>query len=658
MKHPRLLGLTFSLLTASTSGCVGGLEPRDEASGVGASALTADGAPSPVVFHRGIAAASSNDYHALWQTLEAEGWAQTSVSAHRMPDGAARYAGAWQKNPAVLDAASNRNLDAAALASLHQQRVAAGMRMVDLDAESDGATVRYAAVWWQGGGAPPTVLSPAMTRQQLDASLAGAAQQGVRALRISPYRVGSETRFATLWATDGAGGAALVDRPLAEVAAAFTAHAAAGRSLTDLSAHVTNGVVSWTATFVPTPGVVSRQYRTRMTPEAFVDAERTAQREGMVLVDVDTTHDPAAGDAPRVSAVWHRHAARGMVASSAVVDIFRAAVQQQVDAYRAANPSGRVGFLVEDLTSHRFVGYDADLPFYLASTFKVFLGAAAMNQLALTDWSTASIPLTLDRWRGDRGGGFNFNVTDIGATYSPRRWLRAMIVNSDTNATDFFAEEMNVHHGPRSLNHYVADVGLAQVGELSSICDVDRRVFSRGDPASCIWSVPCNVMEEYWRGGNSACASNVVPTTAAQCACLGSVDFAQTDALYAGYFETLHNTSTPREFARFLRALSGTRLMNPSQRAQLIDALGRNPGAFDAAALARMGVGAAGSKSGDRHDSHSRVGLLWDPLVPNDPAAIRPRYSFQVFVEGDDTGSFSAMYPLIVENAVRYLQTH
>ncbi len=611
------------------------------------------------MLHRGIAAASSDEYHALWQTLETEGWAQTAISAHRLPDGTARYAGAWQKNAAVLDATSNRNLDVATLNSLHPQRVAAGMRMVDLDAESDGATVRYAAVWWRGGGAPPTVFYPAMTRLQLDVSLAGAAQQGIRALRISPYRVNGETRFATLWATDGAGGAALVERPLAEVSAAFSANAAAGRSLTDLSAHVTNGVASWTATFVPTPGVLSRQYRTRMTPEDFVAAERAAQRDGMVLVDVDTTHDPAAGDSPRVSAVWHRRAPRGMVASSAASDPFRAVVQQQVDAYLAGNPGGRVGFLVEDLQSPRYLGFEADMPFYLASTFKVFLGAAAMNQLGLTDWANASIPLTVDRWRGDSVGGFfNFTPADIGDTFSPRRWLRAMIVNSDTNATDYFADEMTAHHGARSMNHYLADLGVTQVGELSSICDVDRRVFSRGDRASCIWSVPCNVMEEYWRGGNTACSSTVVPTSAADCACLGSVSFSQDDELYAPYFETLHHTATPREFARFFRALAGPQLMNASQRGPLIDALRRNPGAIGAAQLARMGVGAVGSKPGDRHTTHSRVGLLWDYLTPNDPTAIRPRYSFQVFVEGDTTGAFEAMYPVLVENAVRSLQTN
>lgn len=664
MKHFTPLRLVISLLTAAATACVGAPDAHDEAPSVSASALTAGGAPAPVVFHRGLAAASSADYHALWQTLETEGWVQTSVSAHRMPDGAARYAGAWQKNAAVLDAVSNRNLDAAALASLHQQRVAAGMRMVDLDAESDGTTVRYAAVWWQGGGAPPTVLYPAMTRQQLDASLAGAAQQGIRALRISPYRVNGVTCFATLWATDGAGGAALVERPLAELSAAFSAHAAAGRSLTDLSAHVTNGAVNWTATFVPTPGVLSRQYRTRMTPEEFVAEERAAQRDGRVLVDVDTTHDPAAGNEPRVSAVWHRRAARGMVASTADVDGFRTAVQQAIDNFLAANPGGRVGFLVEDLQSNRYMGYEADLPIYLASTMKVFLGTAAMNQLAIADWDATNVTLSTTLWRGDDDGGtFGFTAASIGQSFPLRRYLRAMIVHSDTNSTDYFADELVAHHGPRALNHYLADVGVTQIGEMSNICDVDRRVFSRGDPASCLWSVPCSVMEDFWRGGNNDCNLNV-PSTPAACTCLNGLQssggFTENDAVYTPYFETLHHTSTPREFARFQRAVAGTQLMNAVQRAPLIDAMDRTFDAFNAATLARMNVGAAGSKSGDRYTAHSRVGLLWDYLTPGDPSAIRPRYSFQVFVEGQTSpiSTFSTLYPVLVENAVRYLQAH
>lgn len=665
MKHPmaksgtrRSMHLTragvTALLTMAPPACVGA--PPDEATETSRAAVTTSTTPSPVTLHRGVGAATADDFESLSQGLDDTGWVPASVSAHRGPDGAARYSGAWQKNAAVLDAASSRGLDAAALGALHGQRVAAGMRMVDLDAESDGASVRYAAVWWRGGGAPPTVLSPSMTRSQLDVSLAGAAAQGVRAVRISPFRVGAEARYAVLWATDGAGGEALVDRPLADIAAAFSAQAAAGRSLYDLSALPADGELRWTATFVPLPGVRSRQYRTRMTPAEFVDAERAAQREGMVLVDVDTAHDPATGD-PRLAAVWHRRAARGETSWSATVDAFRLSTQQLVAANLAANPGARVGFLVEDLQRDRYLGVEVDMPFYLASTTKVFLGAAAVHQLGVSNWDVTGATLYTARWRGDNRAAPGFTVADVGNFFTMRRWLQAMLVVSDTNATDFFADTMDAQHGARSMDFYLQDAGLSQIGEVTSICEVDRRVFGPDSPNGCLRQVPCAVMEHYWRGGNAGWPAGLAPS-ASDAACLTATPFSENDAVYARYFETLANTTTPREYARFLRAVAGNGLMSAGSRGPLLATMAMNRGGFTGAALARMGVGAVGTKPGDRYDTHSRTGLMWDYLTaPADPTRVRPRYSFQVFSEGESGASFSALYPALVENAVRYLQT-
>lgn len=653
-------------LLASALGCAGAPEP-DDAPRSTATALTADGSPAPVSFHRGVAAATLESFDDFAWDRSNDGYRPTAASAHRMPDGTTvRYAGAWQRNPAITSAAVLNDLPLAQLLSSHTSNTSAGMRIVDIDVESDGNNIRFCAVWWKGDGGSPTELELNLPRSLLDSRLATASSNGRRALRISPYRTGGATRFAVVWATDGGDGAAIVERPLSEVLPAFNAQLAAGRTLTDLSPHAWGSTVTWTAVFSPVPGVRSRSYRSGMTPQEFVDEQRAKQREGLVLVDVDNWHDPAAGNAPRVSAVWHRRVANGMVSSSTANDRFRSMIQEHIDEYVALNPGARVGFLVEDLHGPGYIGYSPDLPFYLASTTKMFFGAAAMNRMyvAPDEWTTRSFTLWPSGWRGDNATGFpGFVQANINGSFVAQRWLEAMLQVSDTNATDFFVGALAAYNGAGFVDAWLAGMGLHQVGRVTSICDVDRRVFSGGNAAHCLNSVPCNVLEHYWRAGNVNWPASVVPAPA-DLACLNGTSFVQTDALYAPYFETYANATTPREYARFLRAVGGTTLLTQAERGPLIGAINNNTGLFDAAALARMGVGAVGTKGGTRHTVRAQVGLFWDYLPP--PAAetdIDARYSFQVFVDGHTSsdpgdGNFDRLYARIVENAVRYIQAH
>jgi len=659
-RHRRPL---VAILLASTLGCVGAPEP-DDAPRTTAAALTADGSPAPVSFHRGLASSTKAGFDALAAALGAEGYAPTAASAHRMPDGTVRYAGAWQRNPAVVSSVVLDDIPLASLLSSHTANTSAGMRIVDVDVESDGVNTRFCAVWWKGDGSP-TSLELNLSRSVLDGRLATASSNGRRALRITPYRSGGATRFAVVWATDGGNGAAIVERPLSEVLPAFYAQLAAGRYMTDLSPHAWGSTVTWTATFAPMPGVRGSHYRSRMTPTEFVDEQRAMQREGYVLVDVDNWHDPAAGNAPVVSALWHRYVVRGTVSSSTAVDGFRTAVQQAMDDYRALNPSSRVGFLVEDLHDGGYLGHDADLPFYLASTTKVFLGAAAMTDLGIPAgaWNIYKATFVPERWRGHSGPLPGFTAADIGKTFSARRWLLAMVWGSDTQATDLFADELSVVNGAGFIDTYLRGHGLSQVGRVTSLCEVDRAVFSMGDPTHCLWAVPCNVMEHRFRTGDVDWPPEVVRTQA-DIDCLAATSFTQNAALYAPYLETLANSATPREYARFLRALGGTGLMSEAEREPLLSALDAGASEFSEESLALMNVDTVGAKHGTRYRVRTVAGLLWND-VPATPTTndIDARYSFQVFAEGHtssaaNNGGFDTLYRAVVENAVRYLQAH
>jgi hypothetical protein len=203
---------------------------------------------------------------------------------------------------------------------------------------------------------------------------------------------------------------------------------------------------------------------------------------------------------------------------------------------------------------------------------------------------------------------------------------------------------------PGSLRRYLKDnLGLQNVGELTTICEVDKRIAQQKD--ACVHSVSCDTFEAFWRNNNTNYSA-----TASEKTCLGKLGGSYGDAEYRPYYETLANTISPVEYGRALRDLTGTE-MNAAERERfyrLTDIA--SDGGFDADDGTLYDQ--LSTKNGAKYKADAQVGIMYDwGGASGDYSNVVPRFSFAIFAENFSASGYSALPVMrqVVREAVQFV---
>jgi hypothetical protein len=206
-----------------------------------------------------------------------------------------------------------------------------------------------------------------------------------------------------------------------------------------------------------------------------------------------------------------------------------------------------------------------------------------------------------------------------------------MINDSSTNATDKLVWRLGSTNGISNVNTFLKESGIVDVGEVTSICELDRRIHERRG-ACARTSMSCFELERWLRDGQT-------PSPAGQ-SCVATLS-SDVGGAHAGYYATMANSITPLQYARLWRRLLDAEIIVPTSATQLVAVV-------DGTTVQDTymgGFGAfydiQGTKFGSKRSVSSVVGFGYDIEAGQDLADAEMSYSFSLFTEGFDASSGS-----------------
>src|SRR6185295_9939192 len=229
-----------------------------------------------------------------------------------------------------------------------------------------------------------------------------------------------------------------------------------------------------------------------------------------------------------------------------------------------------------------------------------------------------------------------------------------MIDNSDSCSTDRLSGLIASFDGALAVNKFLDDrAAMQNVGEITTICQVDKRVQANADP--CVFSVPCNSFESWGR------ANDLSYSSAADKACFSKVNASPVSgqSRYDLYYNTLANSVTPAEVGRFFRSVADHDLLTVFDEGDLVRELDKNNSYAPPAAGAFQ---AWGGKDGGKYKVKSWIGLAWNwDFGAGDYSSLTHQFSVAMFNEAsttDDTTGDSKAGAIIgdaIKIAIPYL---
>ncbi len=574
-----------------------------------------------LAFHAAAIDATGAGYNAVWSHHAALGYAPVVLSGEATSDGL-RWNGVWHRDPSIVAWTSRRGLTHDAYSALWTDLAADGWRVLDLDPYVVDGAVRWNGIWVKDRVRKGWASYRGLTEAGLRDRIASQAALGRRPLKINGYRIGGATRYAVVFVADGLAFQAELGLTSSEYGAAWSRYRQQGYRPADIAAFDGGDGLRFAGVWVQDPAVEAWTSLRNMTTSTYTAQQRDLALQGYIQVDADLYRANGGSGGTRHAGVWVRHAPRDVLHSS------RPTTGTAADALRAriASYGGTLGVYVEDLQTGHWVGVNHHEPFYMASTTKVHVATAILQEvdagaLALsdpwtfqsTDYRQASDPLNRDK---------------IGESFTVDRYLRWMINNSSTGATDKLVGWL----GERGVNDALRADARVDVGEITSICTLDKRIASRWN--GCVHDVPCHIFEPYWRDGESnrtwnSCLSGTKSHTTAEW-----------DRGYDAYYATLANSATPAAFGRYWRDLIEGDVLEAPTRDRLLEILAATgKGSVDDAVVGQGYYDRMGGKHGGKRRSRSWVGIAWDDAPSGRIGEITPRYAVALFAEDwDDAG--------------------
>ncbi len=292
---------------------------------------------------------------------------------------------------------------------------------------------------------------------------------------------------------------------------------------------------------------------------------------------------------------------------------------------------GNVGFYIEDISTGNHIYYNRHEHFYLASMSKVWI---ATKILAMVDAGSLSLDdefifFNEDYLEEDNTADI-LDISKIGQSFTLEEYIGWMINFSSTNATDKLFGLI----GNEAMNDYlVNDLGIRSIGEVTSICDLDKRIVSQA--VSCATALPCNVFERWYREGEQ------VASGALDEYCVGLLESgwngltsSEKHEYYRTYYHTLANSISPAQMAQFYRRLLTFELLQPETRNKLIDIMDATAAGSYNDNIANLGLyNKLACKGGSKHRSRSWTAITWFKDDTEQLSNATFNYNINVFVE-------------------------
>lgn len=611
----------------------------------------------PVVYAQYVPGGTSADYSAAWSLWRDHHHHPAVLNAHA-DLGPTRYTGVWHKNHDIVDWVSRRNMTEADYLAEWQARDAAGWRVLDLDAHETAGGPRFHAIWVEDAAPTGYRSHRSLSRPQLEDKIELYRQQGLRPTRINAWTVRGMTRYSAVWVDDGRTDfLAHVDLSGNDYAFLWGIYRDLGYAPVDIGPYRMDGTVRYSGIWLREDGLFDNWASVRnRTADQIAELDEDYAKANMILVDLDGYAGP--GGEAYFSAIWQRPVSRRVISSNRPTagDADIAAIRATADAYEIAGADGRRGTLgafVIDLQTGDYVAYNMHEPFYLASTSKVLIGARVAAHPDIDPTETVNFASTM--WRGEDSRGFT--EADIDTDVAVSTFMANMIQGSDTASTDYLFGRLAAEDGALGLQDWLdGAAGLQNVGEITDICELDKRVSAGTD--ACVFDLSCDTWSAFHRSGDPAW--NATDDEAACLAGLGNNH--RSGENYEDYYTTRANTITPAEYGRFFWLLGRGDLMTDADRGELLAAM-------DAGWNDSFNIGQGtfydefGTKNGGKRRVSSQVGLMWDwDGVAGDHTNIRPRYAFALFTEdwswqgsGDVAWARAAMRG-VLDSALSFLE--
>jgi hypothetical protein len=183
------------------------------------------------------------------------------------------------------------------------------------------------------------------------------------------------------------------------------------------------------------------------------------------------------------------------------------------------------------------------------------------------------------------------------------------------------------------MNDYlVNDLGIRSIGEITSICDLDKRFVSLEVP--CAETLPCNVFERWYREDESV-GSNILEqmclTNLAQWDSLGS---SAKNEHFRSYYATLANSISPAQMAQFYRRLLSFDLLQPETRNKLIEIMDATGSGLNNDNITGLGLyNKLACKGGNKWRSQSWTAVTWFEGDTESLSDATFNYNINVFIE-------------------------
>jgi hypothetical protein len=605
----------------------------------------------PTVFAQVSYAAEATDFNPQQDAIEAiDPHYYPSILGSAQKSGApARYVGVWHKDRRISSWNWDRNISEADFETKSEERKADGFELYDFDVHVDGSTPRFDAIWVKREQQRVSVATKDMTLARLQTLITDRKAAGYRPKRIEPYKVGNTTKYIGLWVKDGFSDFQwTTSRSAADLLTLHNQYETQGYSLTDISAHNTGSAVVYSGIWLKNSEVRSDAYDSNMTEEAFRTKNAEYVAKNSVLVDLNVFYNTDGG--LRYAAVWHRTELRNSLESNVNLNSAATAdVRTAIDSFENAalvGDTGRFGLFVQNLTSGTWLGYNMNEPFYMASTTKLLLAAKVIDHEDAS-WDPTTLRATDYRGEEDRG----WTLADFNGGNKPLdSFLTNMLSQSDSASTDRLWGLVEAQSSGALRRYLSNNLGMQNVGEITTICELDKRIASQQD--SCVFNVSCDTFEAWNRADNDS-----YNATAAEKSCLAKLDATPDEDEHLPYYATLANSITPVEYGRALRSLTQTQL-SAAERTRfytLTDIAGDD--GYDADQGVRYDK--VSTKGGSKRKAKAQVGIMWDWAGSRDDfSQVTPRYSFAVFAEKYADTSYNPEPAMreAVKHAIRLLE--
>ncbi|MFT5050004.1 MAG: hypothetical protein ACI8QZ_001397 [Chlamydiales bacterium] len=415
----------------------------------------------------------------------------------------------------------------------------AGRQVIDFEAYTENGNMTFAAIWTDDPNQPRTSLYYHLTFAQvsdlvnpvfpIDPGSGVAPIQGMagRVIDFEHYFsvFHGETRYALIMSAHPGGGLWLSAAPLSDLAADDAGFTNGSTRLVDLDVYDSGGQLAYL-------GVWSNDVKTL---------------NELPRVPVDPDPQPISPEL------------------QAQLDFFEAGI--------SGLPPGTLGLYARNVRTNQSIGYNANRPFYLASTSKVpmhvrmwQLDESGALDLAGDMMSYSTNMLDGNPWyTDDRDVNGALGPFDFGLSFSLAQLDSFMVVQSDNSATSML---LDVQIGRSEMNEWLSSESGIGAGfhPLTAITDLDRIIMWQAQvnsfPTSLsYWFIPSWNWEPLFRTGGDAFgwmqnyvgAGNPLPSR-------------NTTEGRRRYFRMGLNSAEPRAFGLFQERLAEGDFFNTAQR--------------------------------------------------------------------------------------------